>query len=235
MASERQWVVLIADLRGSRALAGARRAAVDRALQRAAQRTANRFDAAFRLAPQILRGDELQAVLRAGAPAITVLTYLRGQLAIATEHAPALRAGLGSGAIGRMSPKGPFASDGPAFHRARAALERTKKAGGTRLTAWITGAAEFDARADAMLALADAFTARWTRPQWEAIVGRIEDKGLEGIARAHGVSFQSVSKRLRAASWNEVAAVYARLESEACDAARPQAVEAAHSPRGGRA
>jgi hypothetical protein len=234
MAFERQWIVLIADLRGSRAIGARRRAAVDRAFERAARRTAVRFGDAFRLAPEVLRGDELQAVLRADAPALTVLTYLRGQLAIAIENAPELRGGIGSGAIERLSPKGPFASDGPAFHRARAALEAAKKAGGSRLTAWQTGAPAFDTLADVILALADALAARWTRPQWEAIVGRLEDKGLEGIARERGVSFQSVSKRLRAASWNEVAAACARIEAEARDAVQPLAVETAHSTRQGR-
>jgi hypothetical protein len=75
---------------------------------------------------------------------------------------------------------------------------------------------------------------RWTRPQWEAIVGRLEDKGLEGIARDSGVSFQSVSKRLRAASWSEVASAYAWIEARAGAAAQPQKVESRHSTSRGR-
>jgi len=231
---ERLWTVLTADLRGSKALLREQRAEVDRALDAAVRKTVRRFGEAFRLAPELLRGDELQAVLRPEAQALTVLTYLRGHLATAAPGAPALRAGIGSGAIERLSPKGPFASDGAAFHRARAALEHAKSSGGTRLTAWRADAARFDTLADVMLALADALTARWTQPQWEAIVGRLEDKGLEGIARERGISFQSVSKRLRAASWNEVAGVYAALENEARGSAQPREVESTHSTARGR-
>ena len=69
----------------------------------------------------------------------------------------------------------------------------------------------FDAAAASVLALLDVIAARWTRPQWEAIAGRLEGDGLHEIARHTKVSFQSVSKRLRAASWNEVAEALARF------------------------
>lgn len=233
MTAQRTWIVLIADLRGSKTFERERRSAVDRALDAAVRRTVRRFGDAFRLEPEQLRGDELQAVLRPAAPALAVLTHLRGHLATAGPEAPALRAGLGSGPVERLSTKGPFASDGAAFHRARAALEHAKS-GGSRLTAWRTGVDRFDSLSDAMLALADVLTARWTRPQWEAIVGRLEDKGLEGIARERGVSFQSVSKRLRAASWNEVAAVYTAVEAAAREALQPGEVETADSAARGR-
>jgi SatD family (SatD) len=235
MVQARTWIALIADVRGSRTLPARRRAAVDRALERAVARTARRHAADLRLAPEVLRGDEVQAVLRPTAPALAVLTYLRAQLALGVERAPALRAGLGSGTVPRLSPKGPFASEGEAFHRARAALDRAKRGSTSRLTAWEVGAPGFDALAEAILAVTDALTVRWTRPQWEAILGRLEQKGLEHIARERGVSFQSVSKRLRAASWNEVAQVYAQLEHGARDAVRGTAGESARSTFAGRA
>lgn len=216
----RQWTVLIADLRGSRRIVPRRRPAVDRALERAVSRTLRRHGEAFRLAPQVLRGDELQAVLRPEVPALAVLTYLRAHLATGVARAPALRAGLGEGTIARLSPKGPFASEGEAFHRAREALDRARAASSARLTAWRSGRAEFDGWAEAVLALTDAIQARWTKAQWEAIIGRLEGKALDAIARTHHVRFQSVSKRLRAASWSEVHQAFEHLEARRIAGAR---------------
>ncbi|HEY2953893.1 MAG TPA: SatD family protein [Candidatus Eisenbacteria bacterium] len=212
---DRAWLVLIADLRSSRAIPARERPGVDRALRRAIVRTLRLHGRHFRLIPEVLRGDELQAVLKPDAPALAILTYLRAQLALAAGRSTALRAGLGSGAIQRLSRRGPFASEGEAFHRARTALEEAKGSGTTRLTAWVTGDPTVDRMASVLLALTDSFTGRWTGPQWEAIAGRLEGKGLHEIAREQRVSFQSVSKRLRAASWSEVHEVATLLEDSA--------------------
>lgn len=211
--SEAVWQVIIADLASSRELSARERPGVDRALRRAIARTVRRFEPHFRLAPEVLRGDELQAVLRAGAPALAIVTYLRAQLVTGLGRRIRLRAGLGRGRISRMSPRGPFASDGEAFHRARRALDRARGGGGSRVTEWVAGDRFFDALAHAVLGLADAFVVRWTVPQWEAIAGRLEGRRLHGIARGRGVSFQSVSKRLRAAAWNDVQPALELLES----------------------
>ena len=214
----RPWQVLIADLRASRAIPARERPAVDRALRRAIVRVLRLHGRHFRLIPEVLRGDELQAVLKPDAPTLTILTYLRAQLALAVGRRTALRAGLGSGAIQHLSRRGPFASEGEAFHHARAALEEAKRSGGARLTGWVTGDPSVDRLASVLLALTDSFATRWTGPQWEAIAGRLEGKGLHEIAREKRVSFQSVSKRLLAASWSEVHEAATLLEAAAREA-----------------
>lgn len=233
------WLVMIADLRGSRSIPARERLEVDRALQRAIARTLRRFGPHFRLVPELLRGDEVQAVLRADAPALAVLTYLRAQLVTGLGRRIELRAGIGRGAVARLSSRGPFASDGEAFHRARQAIDRAKAGGSGRLTAWSTGDRFFDTLAETLLGLSDAFALRWTVPQWEAIAGRLEGQGLHGIARRQRVSFQSVSKRLRAAAWNEVHAGLDLLEAAVAALDGPPAVqrpggEIAGSPARGR-
>jgi hypothetical protein len=225
----RPWQVLIADLRSSRAIPARERPRVDRALRTAVARVLRRYGAHFRLVPELLRGDELQAVLKADAPALAILTYLRAQLALEAGRGTALRAGLGRGAIVKLSSRGPFASEGEAFHRARAALDAARRSGGARLTGWVTGDEFVDMLADVLLALTDSFASRWTLPQWEAVAGRLEDKGLHQIARGKGVSFQSVSKRLLAASWNEVQRAIELLES-AARSAEPERVPARVRP-----
>ncbi len=205
-----RWQVFIADLVSSRSIPTADRAGADRALARAIDRTLHVHRGHFRLGPQVLKGDEMQAVLRPDAPALTILTYLRAQLAGREGRRMRLRVGLGAGRIVRMSPKGPFASEGEAFHRARAAIEGLKAG---RLTGWVTGDPLFDRWAGSMLPLLDAIMNRWTPAQWEAVAGRLETRGMDDIARRSGVTFQSVSKRLRAASWNEALGAMRLLES----------------------
>ena len=207
------WQVVIADLKASRKVPTRERGELHRALGRAIARVMRVYGEGFRLAPEVLKGDELQAVLHPGAPGLKIVTYLRAQLIVKSGRRVELRAGLGRGPIDRLSSRGPFASDGPAFQRARAALEQARRNGSGRLTGWNTGDAFFDTLARATLGLVDAFESRWTAPQWEAVAGRLEAKALHDIAKEKGVSFQSVSKRLRAAAWNEVQQAIDLLET----------------------
>src|SRR5262249_49697680 len=154
--------------------------------------------------PEMLKGDEIQMVLRPEASALRLALYLRGQLAVNTSRNVTIRIGMGTGGIDRLSRNGPFQSDGPAFHNARAAVDRVRKAGGSRSTALRTGEAFLDGVADPVLGLQDAITTRWTLPQWSAVLERIKGKELRLIAGPANVSVQSISKVLRAASWNEV-------------------------------
>jgi SatD family protein len=216
-----RWQVIIADLRASRDIAPAQRKRVDTALRRAMASVRRRFRAHIRSGPELLKGDELQIVLRPEAPALALLTYLRARFAIEVDARYELRAGLGRGRIERLSPKGPFASDGEAFHRAREALDAAHAGGGSRRTGWKTGDPSFEALAESMLGLTDALWSRWTAAQWEAVAGRLEGKGIQEIARDSGIRFQNVSKRLIAASWNEVHHAMRWLEqAEAAPSAR---------------
>ena len=213
-----RWQVFIADLVSSRSIPAADRASVDRALTRAIDRTLHLHREHFRLGAQMLKGDELQAVLRPDAPALSILTYLRAQLAGREGWVMRLRVGLGAGRITRLSPKGPFASEGEAFHRARAAIDGLKVGRVVRLTGWVTGDAHFNRWAGSMLPLLDAIMNRWTPAQWEAVAGRLETRGMDDIGRRSGVTFQSVSKRLRAASWNEALGAIRLLEASVREA-----------------
>jgi len=225
MTPSRTWLVVIADLKSSRAFADADRRRVDTALRRAVARIARAHAAEFRLPLQILRGDELQAVLRPQAPALSILTHLRARVITHAGLRVQMRAGLGSGPVIKLSRKGPFESEGEAFHRARAALDAVKRAAGG-LTAVGTGRGRFDALANAALGLADTAWNAWTLPQWEAVAGRLEHKLLQRLAREIGVSFQSVAKRLRAARWVELQRLVDALDRElAREAAGPGSAE----------
>lgn len=207
------WLALIADLRASRSIPKSDRQGIDKALLSAAKQTVRRRSSSVRLGPEILKGDELQLVFAPEAPCLLIAIELRGRLRVLTRGRADLRIGLGSGPIDRLDRRGrPFSSDGPAFHLARAAIEHTWSMAGARRIAWRQGHDGVDSVIDPVLGLVDAITARWTLAQWEAVIGRLEDKSLDAIARNHAVSFQSVSKRLLAASWREVEATLFTLQ-----------------------
>jgi hypothetical protein len=212
-----RWIVLIADVKSSRQLPPVVRGKLPAQLQSAVRRSREFAPHAYRLEPEILKGDELQAVLRAEAPALVVVTHLRASLYVATEGQVELRVGLGSGAIDRLSMKGPFESDGPAFHQARAAIDAVRRQGASRRTAWSAGRPEFDELADVTLSLADAISNRWTLAQWQAVRERIEGKELRRIAALEDISVQSISKRLITASWTEFLKAATYLDERAAD------------------
>lgn len=160
----------------------------------------------------MLKGDEIQAVLRPDAAVLTIVTHLRSSLHVLTDGEVELRVGLGLGAIDRLSSKGPFESDGQAFHHARAATEAVRRAGASRRTACVSGLDEMDALADVVLGLTDVISNRWTRAQWQAVRERVEGKELRRIAALESVSVQSVSKRLITASWSECSLAMRYLE-----------------------
>jgi hypothetical protein len=217
MAS-RIWQVCMIDMEGSRQIPAGRRAFVDRALLRTLRLVERRHRRHIRLAPQMLKGDEVQCVLKPGAPALAMLTALRAEFASRVGRQPGLRAGLGLGAIERLSSKGPFDSDGQAFHRARIAIDSLKARRGRRMTAWVTGDPAFDKCGMAMIPLLDHLFRRWTVPQWKAIVGRLAGRGIAAIAREERVSVQAISLRLTAASWAEAKSAIEYLDALA---ARP--------------
>jgi SatD family (SatD) len=234
MASSKKWQVLILDLKASRKIPPSGRRAVDKALIKAAEIAAKRYQKDFRLAPRLLKGDELEAVLRSDAPSLLILTFIRAQFAMAIGRTPALRAGIGWGRIDHMDSENPFESDGPAFHAARAALDAVKGPRSGRLTGWVTGTS-FDAEADAVLPVLDVFFRRWSRPQWEAVAKRIEERNLREIGAQLGVRLQAIHKRLSTASWDETLQVMHYLQGRfAEESSSPPETAVVNTPLPGR-
>jgi hypothetical protein len=221
------WQVWIADLRGSTKLTAAARGRAAKQLDDAIRATVARYRDAFKLRPAVLRGDEIQAVLVPDCPALTILTYLRGEFAMRSGADSGIYAGIGLGTIPMLHARSPFQSEGPAFHLARRALDSLKrKKHGRTLTAWVTGREAFDEAAMSILPLIDSYFARWTREQWEAVVRRLQGSTMKTIGAELGVAGQAVHKRLSAARWRDVEKAVEYLESEhrrLLESARPVA------------
>ncbi len=155
-------------------------------------------------------GDEVQGVLAAtddgaGLAVDVVLDLVRdGGWSV----------GIGLGGVDRPLPQVSRAASGPAFVRARAAVERAKSRGPGIPVAVDGGAAEPYATvagdAQALLRLLGAVVARRSVSGWEAVDTLTGHSGSRAPQRATavalGVSEQAVSQRLRAALWAEESA-----------------------------
>lgn len=127
--------------------------------------------------------------------------------------------GLGIGAVNEPLPEHSREAAGPAFVRARDAVERAKSKGATVPLA-VTGGEEGRATdVEALLRLLGAIVERRTAPGWEVVdLLRPTEVAADGtgvpsmtqrdVARILGISEQAVSQRVRTALWAEEVAAW---------------------------
>lgn len=156
-------------------------------------------------------GDEVQAVLSSDDRG----SRLAVEVVLALLRDGGWSVGVGAGPVDEPLPDVSRAGSGPAFVRARAAVERAKGRGSAVPVAVVgpdeEPGATIAADAEAVLRLLGAVAARRTEAGWEAIDTLAGQAGRgapqRATARALGVSEQAVSQRLRAALWAEEEAV----------------------------
>lgn len=182
------FTVVTADVIGSR-----KGAPIDRALK---ERLRSLTDAALLTPFDVSRGDEVQALCSGLLESPQLVRRLRHAC---RPHR--LRIALGLGAVDEgLGSASSWAMNGPAFHLARAAMDqmREERQPATRV---LSGHALYDEIANTLFAMVDAFVARWTAAQWEAIHTYEALGTYKAAAAALGVAPQNVAKRCRAAHW----------------------------------
>jgi hypothetical protein len=142
----------------------------------------------------VTAGDEFQGLLRTPAPAYDFLVALESAL-----ERGRFRMGVGFGGLATDLKPVCLGMDGPAFHRARAALQGCKDSGHT-LT-FRLGNPETDELLTSYATLLERVRLSWTPRQWAQIklVGAYGDQS--SVARALGVSKAAVAKALKSAGW----------------------------------
>lgn len=198
--------VLVADIVGSREIPPDVRPAVQARVEALAAE-----GIAFRFAG----GDEFEWVLPDAPGSLDRVLWLRARLAAGDGELPPvlLRCGLGRGEVTVPSERGPYAQDGPAFHRAREAYEGLRPGearprwsheapfrpagSSTRWTALRDG--RRDPVRDALILHMDGLLERWTDPQWQAVACVLEGLRYDEAGRRLGITAQAVQQRLRAA------------------------------------
>ncbi|SKC71354.1 SatD family protein [Krasilnikoviella flava] len=198
-------IVVTADQRGSRR--GVDR--VPEALAIVAARSAARPGVVLPFDRTV--GDEVQGVLDAtdDGAALTV------DLVLELVRDGGWSVGIGLGGVVRPLPAASRAASGPAFVRARTAVERARRRGRGSVPVAVVGPDEepratVAADAQALLHLLGAVVARRSPAGWEAVDTLVAQRGpapQRASAAVLRVSEQAVSQRLRAALWAEDAAV----------------------------
>lgn len=152
-------------------------------------------------------GDEFQGLLDDAAAVLDAVLMLvrRGAWSI----------GVGIGPVEEPLPASTRAARGPAFVRARAALDEAKQRPDHVA---VIGGARPAADADAVLTLLAAVSARRSAAGWEAIALVEQGYTLAEAAERLGVSRQAVGQRLTVALWHQeqqVRPVLVRLLADA--------------------
>ncbi len=184
------YCVVTADVRRSREVEDRR--ALQEKILRLLDAVNRRQQAELAVPFSITLGDEWQGVLRGVAPGF------RAALQFVEELYPnGLSVGIGFGSIETDLLPRSAEMDGVAFHRSRAALDRAKEAGQEVL--FSLGRESHDLLLNAASRLLQLVREDWTAAQFGK-VRLFKQLGTEyGVAKALGISQQSVNKTLRAA------------------------------------
>lgn len=191
---EPRWLALLADLVGSRRVAD--RAAVQRRMLETVEALNTRYadDLAAPLA--VSRGDEVQGLFARRDAVVPVIVELADAL-----HPVEWCCGVGWGGLSTPLGAEVVRLDGPAFHGARAALERAQ-GGGRWLAVEGIGSATGQVL-ESLFALMQALRHRWTDRQIEFI--RAARGALQkDVAARYDVSPSTVSESLKAAGFGAV-------------------------------
>lgn len=160
-------------------------------------------------------GDEVQAVVSSPSTALALVLEI--------VRLGGWRAGVGVGEVQDPLPEHSREASGPAFVRARAAIDRAKRRSSAVPVAIQGGDGPASADVEAVVHLLGAVVERRSTAGWEVVdlLVDLERSGADAtqreVARRLGVSEQAVSQRVRAALWAEERAarpVVARLLGE---------------------
>ncbi|MCB9665782.1 MAG: hypothetical protein H6732_16860 [Alphaproteobacteria bacterium] len=222
LSSPTRKLVVVADLVGSRRLTPLDRRAVQAFIREIlGPRGAFRYSG----------GDEFEWALPDLPESLDELVRFRLRLGAALEGLPPVRfrVGIGRGEVTvEDATGGPYAEDGPAYHRARAAIDRLKAkpsrrrrthdrpldpVGATRRATAIDDGRWLPSR-DALLLLMDKLAGGWTLPQWEVAHLSAEGQTYAQIGERLGISEQAVHKRLSAAQLDIYLEGHAALKAD---------------------
>ncbi len=186
----RNYAVIIADVSGSKQLSGKNRYQTQLFLKSAIVQINEEFADYIEAPFTITKGDEFQGLLVDMCHAYEiVLTFEKVLFPVK------LRFGMGVGPIYRMGGKLPIEMDGPAFHRANAALNRAKKKKVSYFL--ITDNAQVDLLVNTSFQLIHAIKSRWNQRIFR-LYWRYKDLGTyREVAAVEKITPQAVCDALK--------------------------------------
>ncbi len=192
--TERHYLAIIGDIRGSRTLPD--RGAVQERLRDGLERVNREFQDELASPFIITLGDEFQALVGAAAVGVGVVVGLEEAL-----RGIPLRYGLGWGTLETAFQPTTIGMDGPCLIRARESVAR-----GKREVRWVTvsGFGEDDEIVNGIFAVMAAIRSDWTEIQAETVGAARAAATQRDVAAARGRSESTVSKALKAAHFDEI-------------------------------
>ncbi|HHY48055.1 MAG TPA: hypothetical protein GX506_12240 [Firmicutes bacterium] len=188
------FAVITCDLRRSREITP--RQPVQDAIKRALERINAEYATIIVSGFSFTLGDEWQGLIKEPRLAYELVWAMR-------RYLPGIRiyAGIGLGEISTaVAPVQEM--DGPAFHRAREAVELAKSQ--QRGVAFVSGDPEGDPVVNSLLRLIEGTWNRATQRQVQVVLSYEQTRNMSMTAERLGITKQAVSKILKAAMWDEV-------------------------------
>lgn len=160
---------------------------------------------------EIFRGDGFQAMIHNPAESMEVAIYLRSILQAGTEHLKTdARISIGIGSIEHPADS-LGESDGEAFRRSGAGLDRMKEEERLRISSpW----SSFDEEFYLHCRVIEHLTNGWSREQAEAVRGMIEKNTQTGLSKKLGISQSAVHGRIKSSSWHLLNLIIERYKTE---------------------
>lgn len=184
------FVVLIGDLVRSRRLGREERARIQAQLKTTFAQVNRDYKESICARFQFTGGDEFQGVLRGAGRVFEVMQRARDAVVPVS-----VRFGIGIGEISTSLSNQPQAMDGPAFHRAREALEHSQEF--LAQACVNSGQRERDEMVNAWLDSLSFIRSGWSDRAREVIQLYARFERLEPVAGKLNISLQAVSKHLR--------------------------------------
>ncbi len=186
----RNYAVIIADVSGSKQLSGKNRYQTQLFLKSAIVQINEQFADYIEAPFTITKGDEFQGLLVDMCHAYEIVLAFEKVL-----FPVKLRFGMGVGHIYRMGGKLPIEMDGPAFHRANAALNRAKKKKVSYFL--ITDNEQIDLLVNTSFQLIHAIKSRWNQRIFR-LYWRYKDLGTyREVAAVEKITPQAVCDALK--------------------------------------
>ncbi len=188
--AQQNFVVLIGDISGSRQLTGRNRYQCQLYVKSAIVQINEQFRDQLEAPLTISKGDEFQGLLSQLRPTLEIMLYMEKL----TFPVP-LRFGIGVGPVFKMGGSLPIEMDGPAFHRASAALNaaKKKKVAYRIETPW----PEENQILNVVFRLLSAIKSRWNERHFRLFWAYKEFGTYREVAHMEGITPQAVCDTLK--------------------------------------
>jgi hypothetical protein len=212
--AQRNYVTIIGDLVGSRALSAAERAAVQKRFASVLKKINQDFKTEIASLFLITAGDEAQGILKQPQRCYEILRQI--QIGLTPTE---IVFGVGYGGLSTALGVYAVGADGPAFYRARQALEDAKaqrKAYGKSILREVrvaTGAALRDELINALFLSLAVIKSRWTQKQTEVLNLLESGQSISETAEKLKIPLSNVSRTVEATHYREFENLAATLQS----------------------